>query len=280
MSETMKTFTSPPLSTPTISPRLLTIGVSRNSSIPSTWPSAGPIARYAPSSALRAMPRPSVVRGAEEALGAAFRDPAVAEPHQLGVGRPARGTDELRPRTHRGANALWRAREQRRRIRAASSRTSARRSRRSPLVGRADQLRDPLLQRMRRVAIRMQRPAVGAGRRRASRRACPSSCARASRRAAPPAARSRDRRRSRRRARAPCARRRAAPARRGATRRRSRSRRRRGRRSPRRTGIAWIGFADERRKNASVARPTRRRRSSRRGRGASPRRRLPAARLP
>ena len=72
----------------------------------------------------------------------------------------ARAADELGPRAHRGADPRRRARQQRSGAARASSRTSAHRSRRSRRLAVAEQLGDPLLQRMRGVAIRMQRPVV------------------------------------------------------------------------------------------------------------------------
>ena len=73
------------------------------------------------------MPSPSR-RGAQKPLGAALRHPAVAQAHELGVGR-AVSADQLRMRAHRGRGRARRPRAARAaRTRAPSARASARRS--------------------------------------------------------------------------------------------------------------------------------------------------------
>ena len=222
---------------PTTSPRLFRTGVSRNSSIPSTWPSAGPDRTVRAVLGLQREATAVGVGGAEETLGAALRDPARRgaasdrcrarssdAPTSSGRARMAAADPRRRPGEQRGG-AAQRRRE--RRHAAAVDRDLA----------AADQLGDPLAAAGATGSrYGCERPAVAPRRPRACPRACPSSCGRASRPAGTPAGRSRGRRRWRRRERAPSELLPAAQARRGATRRRSRSRRRRGRRSPRRTG--------------------------------------------
>ena len=106
------------------------------------------------------------MRGAEETFCAALGDPPVAEAHQVGIDRVGRTAHELRPRAHRVADSLRRVREQVRGL------GEARREGRDPAavdrdvdVVPAEQLCDPLLQRMRAIAVRMERPAVRATRR-------------------------------------------------------------------------------------------------------------------
>ena len=121
-------------SSPTISPREFSTGTSARS--PASKPSwrGTPRARYAsgrcaPSSTLSAMPRPSAC-GAEKPLRAALRHPAVAEPHELGVGRAA-SADQLGVRAHRVRGPQRRRRATRvARTHAPSARGSAHRSRR------------------------------------------------------------------------------------------------------------------------------------------------------
>src|SRR5436305_2564825 len=62
--------------------------------------------------ALERDPEAVGMRGAVQPFGAALRDPAVAQPHQVGVDRVLRPADELWPRAHRVADASRRAREQ------------------------------------------------------------------------------------------------------------------------------------------------------------------------
>ena len=119
---------------------------------------------------LSAIPSPSRAAHSRP-FGPALRDPAVAEAHELGVGR-AVAADELRTRTHRvrGTRALRRA-ARGARTRAPSARASARRSRRRSRrppsassrldLGRCGDLGEHrLLARMRREPVALDRPAA------------------------------------------------------------------------------------------------------------------------
>ena len=234
----------------------------------------GRCARYAPSSTLRAMPRPS--------SDAAQKSPS-APPFAIHPPRRIRSvsTAPLEPPTSSGLACIaarirgGRAREQGGGLAQGGGERGDAAAVDADLAVRGDQLGDALLQRMRRIAVGVQRPPVRRDRRRASPRACPSSCCRASRRAGPPAARSRGRRSRPRPAPAPCGLRRAAPARRGGRRTRSRARRRRGRRTPRETGSPGSASTTSAGSRPARGRRSSRRRSSRRARGAPPRRSPP-----
>ena len=256
--------------TPTTSPRVLVTGVSRNASRSSSRPSAGPIARYAPSSALRAMPRPS--------SAAAQKSPS-APPFAIHPPRRIRSvsTAPLEPPTSSGLACI--ARRMRCGVRVSSAAAWLRVTANvgtpqpsTPTAVRADQLGDPLLQRMARVAVRVERPPVSAA---GGEHACMLAGAVVAELPVgsallQPVLEVVDRRR--RRGRAPCARRRAGRARRGARHTRSPARRRRGRRSPRETESPGSASTTSAGSTRARDRRSSRRRWSRRGRGAPPRR--------
>ena len=163
---------------------------------PSTWRErrAG-AARYAPSSTLSATPTAVRRERAEQPFGAALRDPARSRSRISSVSAaPARRRSAPGARASRARIRSGVLREQRRPCRASGSGERRYAAAVDADLRAADELGDPLLQR-----VRSDRGTDGAasrarGRRRASRRACRSSCGRASRPAGLPAGRSRGRR--------------------------------------------------------------------------------------
>ena len=129
----------------------------------SNRPSAGPIARYAPSSTLRAMPAAVVGRRAEEPFGAPF---AIQPPRRISsVSRaPLGAADQLGPRPHRNSDSLGvRVSRAAARLRVVAKVGTPQPSTPTVPCG-STRSGDLLLQRMGRVAVGMQRPAVCAAR--------------------------------------------------------------------------------------------------------------------
>ena len=180
-------------SSPTTSPREFSTATSPRS--PASRPSLARNAasalrsgRCAPSSALSAIAEP-VARRAEQPFGPALRDPAVAQPHELRVGR-AVAADELRTGTHRVGRPRAaveplepgeRVRHplERERVGQDAAAVDRGRQRGGLDLGRRGDLREHrLLAGMRRRAGSPRSASRARGRGAASPRACPSSCAR------------------------------------------------------------------------------------------------------
>ena len=232
---------------PTTSPSVLRTSTVRNDSMPSTWPIAGRSARVDPSSTLNAQATPSGSSAVRRPSGAALRHPAGQRAHQVGVVRASarRRAPGARASRLRSVPGSWRTAPPSRR---AAVRRSARRSRRRRRRAGPTSSATRCCSGCDELAIRVERPAVCAAggehpgvlaRAVVPERAVRAAVLRAALEVADLCSGAREQLPHR------------GELRRLGLVRGARDRelvRRRGRRSPRASGTAWIGFRDERRK--------------------------------